>query len=291
MKKISIIGAGLIGGSLGLALRKKAGGKYFVTGVGRNTLKLKAAKKMGAVDAFSTDIKDGVKDADIIVICTPVHLTAGLVKKILPFIKPGAVITDAGSVKGSVIKEVEKVFTAYRLPLTAVFIGAHPMAGSERSGIGAARAGLYEGAAVAVIKNSNSKASGAVIKMWRDAGGRIIEMSPEAHDRAVALVSHLPHVLAFGMSGLAGALSKAIPALSSLAAGSFKDITRVADSNPADWASICGANKKEVSKSIDKLVAGLKAVKTKLNDPAALEIIFERSRLARQKLLNTKSES
>ncbi len=292
MKKISIIGTGLIGGSLGLALRKKAKSKYFVTAVGRNIDKLKTAKKMGASDIFTTDLKEGVKDADIIVICTPVHLIAPMVKKILPFIKHGAVITDAGSVKGSVLKQVNKVLSLSQISnlKSVVFIGAHPMAGSEKSGISAARAGLYEGAAVVLVKEKgvNKKAFGEIKTMWKRAGANIVEMPAEEHDRAVALISHLPHIMAFGLCLLAEQLQKFVPAAPNLAAGSFKDLTRIAGSNSSDWASICNANKKDVSEAIDLFIAELKDAKNLLNKPGELEKKFEKAKAARQKLLENK---
>jgi prephenate dehydrogenase len=284
MKHISIIGVGLIGGSLGMALKKNAGKKYHVTGVGRNPAKLKAAKRLGAVDAFTTDLKEGVKDADIIVICLPVHLITPTVKKILPFIKPGAVITDAGSVKGSIIKEVRKVLPASKR--SNVFIGAHPMAGSERSGVKAARAELYKGATVVIDASAHSKAADDVIAMWKTAGAKIVRMNSAAHDRAVALISHLPHAMAFSLCSLSEKLKKTNPQISKLIAGSFKDMTRIADSNPADWASICGANKLEISKAIDMFIKELIAVKKVLKNTAALEKRFEKAKTARRKLIN-----
>ena len=151
MKNVSIIGMGLIGGSLGMALKKRARGKYHVTAVGRNPKKLKHAKKIKAADVVTIDMAGGVKGADIIVICTPVDLIAATVKKILPFVKQGAVITDAGSVKGAVLNDVKKVFlSAKRYSLYANFVGAHPMAGSEKYGIKAARSDLYNGASVVI---------------------------------------------------------------------------------------------------------------------------------------------
>jgi prephenate dehydrogenase len=293
MKRIAIIGVGLIGGSLGLALRKKAEDKYFVTGIGRNSEKLKNAKKIGAVDACTTDIKGGVKDADIIVICTPVHLIAPMVKRILPFLKPGAFITDAGSVKGSVTKEVNKILATCPLPLATAFVGAHPMAGSEKSGISEAKAGLYDGAVTVLVKGkyANKAALNEIKEIWKTAGAKTIEMTAQAHDRAVALISHLPHVIAFTLCGLAGKLDKASPNLSRLAAGSFKDLTRIAGSNPADWASICSANKSELSEAADIFIKELTAVKHILHNPGALEKRFKKAKTARQKLLYKQDKS
>jgi len=287
MKNVSIIGVGLIGGSLGMALKKNAGKKYHVTGVGRNIARLKAAKQLRAVDAFTTDVKEGVQNADIIVICLPVHLIAPTVKKILPFIKPGAVITDAGSVKGSVVKEVNKVFSLPQISdlKSSVFVGAHPMAGSERSGVKAARAELYKNATVVVDASARGKAASDVISMWKTAGAKIVRMNSAAHDRAVALVSHLPHAMAFSLCSLAEKLKTTNPQISKLIAGSFRDTTRIADSSPSDWASICGANKLELSKAIDMFIKELTAVKKGLKNTAALEKTFEKAKTARQQLI------
>jgi prephenate dehydrogenase len=287
MKNITIIGAGLIGGSLGMALKKKFPQRYRVTALGRNPEKLKIAKNMKAADIVTVDTATGIKDADIVVICTPVDLIAATVKRILPFIKRGAVITDAGSVKGPVLKDIKKVFlSAKRYPLYANFVGAHPMAGSEKYGIKAAKAGLYEGATVVLTPENNTsrKALNEVITMWEDAGARLLRLKPAAHDKIVALVSHLPHIIAFNLCSALQTLSNANPSAPKLAAGSFSDLTRVASSNPRDWAVICGANKTELSRTIDSFIKELTAVKLSLNKQELLAKRFEKSKTARQKL-------
>jgi prephenate dehydrogenase len=290
MKNITIIGAGLIGGSLGLALKKKTPSEYRITALGRNIAKLKLAKQMKAADVITVDTATGVKAADIIVICTPVNLIAATVKKILPFIKPGAIITDAGSVKGSVLQDVKKVFlSAKRYSLYANFIGAHPMAGSEKYGITAAKPGLYEGATVVLTPkhNTSKKALSEVSVMWKDAGAKTLCLDAEAHDKIVALVSHLPHVIAFNLCAELDKLSKTNKLAPKLAAGSFKDLTRVAASNPADWAVICGANKTALSNAIDSFINELRAVKLSLNSPVKMEQRFRTCGVARQKLLHS----
>ena len=290
MKNISIIGAGLIGGSLGLALKSRAGRKYRVTAVGRNIVKLKLAKKMRAADSFTTDMAEGVRNADIIVICTPVDLIAPTVKKILPFVKPGTVITDVGSVKGSVLKDVKNVFlSAKRYALYANFVGAHPMAGSEKYGIAAAKPGLYASATVALApeRSTPKKALAEVANMWKAAGAKIVYMSPAEHDRTVALVSHLPHVMAFNLNIALEKLERDIPGAARLAAGSFRDMTRIAASNTRDWAVICGANRIEIAKAIDCFVKELTAVKRILADTGKAEKRFEKAKAARQKLLHS----
>jgi prephenate dehydrogenase len=289
MKNVSIIGAGLIGGSLGLALKSKAGRKYRVTAVGRNPVKLRLAKKMRAADSFTTDIGEGVSGADIIVVCTPVDLIAPTVKKLLPFVKPGAVITDAGGAKGRVVKDVKKLFAAAKGPgRSASFVGAHPMAGSEKYGITAAKAGLYASATVALTpeKATPKKAVAEVAGMWKAAGAKVVYMSPAEHDRIVALVSHLPHVLAFNLNLALEKLERGIPGAARLAAGSFRDMTRIASSNTRDWAVICGANRAEIAKAIDGFIKELMTVKKILANTGKAEERFEKAKAARQKLLN-----
>jgi prephenate dehydrogenase len=289
MKKIAIIGMGLIGGSLGLALKKKAPGKYHITALGRNPAKLMIAKNMKAADVITVDTATGVKDADIIVICTPVNLIAATVKKILPYVKQGAIITDAGSVKSSVLNEVQKVLSLSQISnlKSVAFVGAHPMAGSEKYGITAARSGLYEGAAVVLTpeRNTSKKALNEVKAMWKDAGTKTLCLGAAAHDKIVALVSHLPHVIAFNLCAELDLLSKTNKLAPKLAAGSFKDLTRVASSNLADWAVICCANKTALSNAIDSFIKELTAVKRSLNSTVKTEQRFEKCGTARQKLL------
>lgn len=247
-KNVSILGVGLIGGSLGMALRKTR--KYRVTGIGRNIARLKRAKRLGAVDSFTTDWAEGAKDADIVVLCPPVNLIASAAKRMARYVKPGAVITDAGSVKGEIVRAVGKKIN---------FVGGHPMAGLEKTGVDFAKAGLYKGATVVLTPSRKSKASRMVKKMWMDAGARVIFMSPAEHDRIAALVSHLPHVLAYNLSLAAARLNRTNPKAAKMLAGSFRDMTRVADSSPSDWAAIFRANKKELSKAVRAFCGGLGA--------------------------------
>ena len=276
---------------------KKAGKGYRVLGLGRNAARLKAAKKLGAIDEYFTDWTQGVQDADVVVICTPVNLTAPAVGIILPFLKPGAVITDAGSVKGCVHKEVAETMrlckssvvsrksfgsqlTTHNLQLP-VFVGSHPMAGSEKTGVNAARKDLYRGATVVITaEKAKPKAVAVVEKLWRDAGGKIVRMSAAEHDKLVAVTSHLPHAVAFSLCSLAD--KKAAKVI----AGSFKDMTRIAGSNPADWAVISSCNKEELGNAIDGLINKLKVIKSGLSSPKKIEKLFAAGKLARQKLLN-----
>jgi prephenate dehydrogenase len=279
-KTVAIIGVGLIGGSLGMALRLKRR-RYRVIGLGRNLAKLKKAKRFGAVDGFTTDWAAGASDADIVVVCTPVDLIAPSVKKILPYLKPGAVVTDAGSVKGSVVKEVDALGKV-------TFVGSHPMTGLEKSGVDFATPVLYKDATVVLTpeRKSAKRAVKAVRMMWADAGAKIITLDADRHDAVAALTSHLPHVIAFSLALAVSKLNKKKPVAAKMLAGSFRDITRVADSNPSDWAGICSANSKEVSNAIDVFIKELRSAKKHISDKRKTERLFAEARSARRKLLN-----
>jgi prephenate dehydrogenase len=283
-KEIAIIGLGLIGGSLGMALR--ASGRCRVTGIGRDARRLARARARGAADAVTTDLTAGVRDAAIVVICTPVDTIAPTVKKILPYVKRGAVITDAGSVKGPVVEAVDKLLAGSD---GTVFVGGHPMAGIERSGIENATAGLFRGAAVALTPGQRTPANAVrgVAALWRAAGARVVVLPPREHDRVVALVSHLPHVLAFMLSRAAGEVNRKHGMAAALAAGSFRDATRVAESNPRDWAAICCQNRAEIVRAIDDFSARLRQLVRCAGNAAALEQVFIAARTAHRTVVPT----
>ena len=265
MKKIAIVGVGLIGGSIGMALKKRHKGDFFVIGIGRDIKKLALAKKLGALDEFSTEFSAASK-ADIVVICTPVDTVGAMVKNILPHVKESCVITDVGGVKELVINDVKKVLIENRSKVN--FVGAHPMAGKEKSGVESATSKLFVGATVILTTElSNQKSLNIIRAFWQSCGANVIEMLCKKHDEAVALVSHIPHIMAFSISALCGKKLKEIPELPLVAADSFRDITRVALSNPADWAVICSSNKSALNNELGNLIKILsnshKALKVK----------------------------
>ncbi|MCB4791403.1 MAG: prephenate dehydrogenase [Elusimicrobia bacterium] len=290
MKKIAIIGVGLIGGSLGMALKSREKPAYKITGIGRRLDRLRLAKKLGAVDNYTLDWQEGLKRADIVIVSTPVDLIAQTVKKIIPYLKESAIISDVGSVKGPVIKEVNKVLSEARKKYkrSIPFVGAHPMAGSEKTGVQFADKKIYNGATVVLVKDASTKkiAVNKIGKIWKAAGANVIITDPFMHDRIVSLISHLPHVIAFSLCLMAKKLNKKDRKTSKFLAGSFKDLTRIANSNPRDWACICKQNKKELNISIADLVKLLLKIKSSLNSCKRTEKTFLEAKLARQKLLN-----
>lgn len=236
-KKIAIIGVGLIGGSVGLAVKKRRLARQ-VTGVFRHLTTMRRALRRKAVDAGFMDMAGGVKDADLIIIGSPVFSIPRLAADAAKHAKRGAIITDVGSTKAYIVDKMERSLKNSK----AVFIGSHPMAGSEKAGVEAARADLFESSPCIVTRTARSdlKALAAVAAFWKSVGARVKILTPSEHDRAVALVSHLPHIVAFSLAGSvpAGALE--------FAAEGFKDTTRVASSDPDLWSDIFLTNRKEI---------------------------------------------
>jgi prephenate dehydrogenase len=228
---VAVIGVGLIGGSLGMALRRSK--RYRVLGIARRPSTLQEARRLGAIDAGSTNLTD-VYQADIIVIATPVDSIIPIIQQIQPFLKSRAIVTDAGSVKGI----LDHVIRGVR------FVGAHPLAGSHKTGVQSARPDLFHGATCVLVPQDRS-AMGPVRRMWETAGARILELSARAHDDAVALTSHLPHLVAHALvqAAMRRPNQKIIKALM---AGSFRDATRVASSDPEQWVQIFQTNLKNI---------------------------------------------
>jgi prephenate dehydrogenase len=236
--KITIIGVGLIGGSIGLAVKRRRLARE-VTGVFRRPSTLRRALKRGAIDSGTLDIKEGVRGAGLIIIASPVLTIPGIARKALGSAKSGAIVTDVGSSKGWIVSEIEKMEGRCR---GVHFVGSHPMAGSEQAGVEAARSGLFEGAPCIVTKTARTdrRALKTIVEFWRSLGARVEMMNPVEHDRSVALVSHLPHIVAFGLAG-------SVPAHSlKYGAEGFKDTTRVASSDPKLWADIFLTNRSEI---------------------------------------------
>lgn len=238
--RIAIIGVGLIGGSIGLAVRKRGLAKE-VVGIFRHSSTMRRALRHKAIDTGTMDIAQGVKGADMVIICSPVHAIPALARQAARFVKAGAVITDVGSTKSWIVGRMEKLLA--KSP--AMFVGSHPMAGSERTGVEFARADLFDGSPCIVTKTARtgSRALAKVAGFWKALGARTRTMAPGEHDRMVALISHLPHVVAFSLAG-------AVPERSlDYAAEGFRDTTRIASSDPELWADIFMTNRGQILKS------------------------------------------
>jgi prephenate dehydrogenase len=255
-KKVSIVGVGLLGGSLGQALRGRKLASQVVGCVRRET-SLRECCSAGAVDAATLDFSEGVANADLIVLCTPIAQMRGILQPLLPQLKRGAIVTDVGSVKGTVVRDLEKLVAR----AGAYFVGSHPMAGSERMGVTAARPDLYRGAICVVTptKNSNPRAVRAVARLWKSVGARVLQLPPVVHDQLVARSSHLPHLLAAQLVN--HALGNGSEAGSLLCATGFRDTTRVASGSPEMWRDIAVANRVNLARSLDQFIGQLRVLR------------------------------
>jgi len=275
-KTVAIIGIGLIGGSLGQALRRNR--RYRVIGVARRARVLRDALRRGAVDSGSRDLRT-VSAADIVVIATPVGEIARMARKIHPYLRRGAVVTDVGSVKGSVLSAIGR---------SVPFVGSHPLAGSHRTGIRAARPDLFKNSTCVVVP-SRSVSSEAIVRMWKDAGAKVQSLPARVHDERVALISHLPHVVAHAMvqSVLS---SKDRAALIPLLAGSFRDATRVASSDPDQWAQIFSGNQPALRRALAAFRKQLSVIERQLGRPS-LRRHLQRAHRFRLPLFQTASSA
>lgn len=244
---LTIVGVGLIGGSIGLAAKKR-GAVTRVLGVGRDSRKLDHARRLGAIDDFLLDLAGAVREADLVVFCTPVDRIADQVKEATPHCKRGAILTDAGSTKRELLDEVEAV-----LPAELSFVGGHPLAGSEKKGVEYAQADLFvdRWTVLTPTARTSQTALDAVAAFWQGLGARVRILTPDAHDQALAFTSHLPHLLASAMAGT-------LPAdWRDLAATGFRDTTRVASGDPAVWTPIFQHNRQAVLDALGRLEARL----------------------------------
>jgi prephenate dehydrogenase len=235
-EQITVVGVGLIGGSVGLAAKARGVARR-VVGVGRDAKALARAVELDAIDAFTTDLAEGVSDAALVVVCTPVDTIAEVILRAALRVQPGTIFTDGGSTKRAIVEAV-----GARLPRGVEYVGAHPLAGAEKNGVAHARADLFEDRLT--ILTPAPRTDPAVVErvasFWRAVGSRLVSMTPEAHDAALAKTSHLPHAVA-------SAVASATPIdLLSLTAGGFRDVTRIAAGDPNLWAAIFQANRESV---------------------------------------------
>jgi prephenate dehydrogenase len=263
---VTIIGVGLIGGSIGLALRRRGLCRH-VVGVGRRAASLRKAKQHETVDATTTSIAKGVAEAELIVVGTPVATIVEMVCEAASHCPAEAVITDAGSTKSRIVEQL----TEWLGPEHG-FVGSHPLAGSEKSGPQFASEDLFEGRVTVVTptRHNDEAKVARVEEFWRALGSRVVRMAPEEHDAAVAEISHMPHLVA---AALAAATSrKHLP----LAATGWRDTTRVAAGDVEMWRQIIGENRAGVLKSLDKfgkVLAKLRAAVESGDDARLVEIL------------------
>ncbi|MFC1703643.1 prephenate dehydrogenase [Candidatus Omnitrophota bacterium] len=268
--RVSIIGVGLIGGSLGMAIKKQKVAKE-VIGFARRKQTIREALKKKAIDRGTLQLSQAVSNADLVIFATPVDTIIRLAPLALKNLKKGCIVTDVGSCKNKIVQAIEK-----RIPTGIHFVGSHPLAGSEKKGVRFAGADLYKNSVCILTptNTTNQSAFKRIKKFWMKLGARTHSLSPSRHDRILAYISHLPHMLAFS-------LVAAVPEeYFHFASGGMRDTSRIAASDAAIWRDIFIANKKEVKKA-------LKVFRAELSDLERMISSRNRSRLTK-KLLNAK---
>ncbi len=280
---VSIFGLGLLGGSLGMALRARGFARR-VVGIARRDETLLQALELGAVDEATLDPIAGALDAELVVVAVPVLSIPPLVESLREGLCAGAVVTDVGSTKAYLQSAIPPL-----LPAGVEYVGGHPMAGSEQAGLDAARADLFEGVRWVLTRppGTSDAALDRVGALARAAGARVLEMDTAAHDEAVARISHLPHVAAAVLARAAGAGAALPETLSVLAAGGFRDTTRVAESPAEMWRDVCLTNRAALLAALADLQADLSAFAGAIErgDGEALEVLFAGGRRGRRKIL------
>ena len=295
MKKLVIFGVGLIGGSVALAL-KKAGSDTHIVGVGRSTESLDKALKLGVIDEkvdaqdfpnetqanihAAPSLSKSISDADLVLIAAPVAQTGAILHSIKPHLGKDTVITDAGSTKGDVLAAAQNILGAQ----FSQFVGAHPIAGAEKSGVSAAKADLFIGKNVVLTPTPETNIHGVrrATELWQACGAKVSEMTAETHDSIFAAVSHLPHLLAFALVDDIAKRPNAAQ-LFSFAASGFRDFTRIAGSSPEMWRDISLANKTALLSEINAFEAELSQLKQLLanENGVGLRALFEHASKAR----------
>ncbi|TYZ24673.1 prephenate dehydrogenase [Selenomonas ruminis] len=281
---LAIIGVGLIGGSLGLCLKDKMGEDIYITGLCRTQQSMDNAMKLGAVDYATADIEAVVKEADIVFLSPPVLQIVPMVEKILPYLKKGAILTDAGSTKQYIWQHLQKI-----LPEDVYYIAGHPMTGREKSGVTAAQKDLFVGKAYVIVEDTGApkEAHEKLMGVLRHTGANFTTMDIAKHDRCASVISHVPHVTAAALVTLLNRTGGDLDSCIKLIGGGFKDTTRIASSNADMWADICMTNSEAIAKNLKQLQAILGDVITacETGDRQAVHDYFAASKARRDSLL------
>jgi prephenate dehydrogenase len=276
---VSVIGVGLLGGSIALAVKQRnLASKIFAYVRSDSTLGL--CNRLEIADIVTKDLKIAVESSDLIILCTPLSQMASLAEKMRPFLKAGTIVTDVGSVKSTVVNDLEPIFR----PIGVHFIGSHPMAGSEKTGVASARSDLFHKAVCLVTPNYRSHAGSVaqVENFWRALGGCVLRLNPETHDDLVSRSSHLPHVVAAELANYV--LSPVHPKEQKLVcANGFRDTTRIASGSPEMWRDISMANRKNLGRVLGVFIEDLQEFQLALErgDVAAIDEFFANAKQRR----------
>ncbi|MBD3610739.1 MAG: prephenate dehydrogenase/arogenate dehydrogenase family protein [Gammaproteobacteria bacterium] len=281
IEQLTLIGPGLITGSLALAL-KQAGAVQRVTAWARRQETIDQALASNVIDSGSTDMAEAIQDASIVVLGTPVGAMAEVLEQLKPHLTDEMILTDVGSTKGSVVEAARQSLGT----LPATFIPAHPIAGTEKSGVGAAFAELYQGRRIILtpVDETNEASLSAVSSMWEQCGAEVISMGVEHHDEVLAATSHLPHMLAYALVDTLARMDES-EEIFEYAAGGFRDFTRIASSNPDMWHDICIANKEALLSVLHRFSEDLNQLTRAIEqgDSAYLLDTFARAKGARDR--------
>lgn len=262
-ENLVISGVGLLGGSLGLAAKRRGLAKK-VIGAGRNPARLQKAQNMGALDDFTTDLGAACEDADGVVLCGPISIILEQVYDVMPAVPPGAVVTDVGSTKRSIVHQASQVERD-----DAFFVGSHPMAGSEKGGAENAREDLYDGATCILTPtiNTNEGALEKVRMMWEALGMQVVDQLPARHDELLALLSHLPHIVAAALvAQVEVGTNKPIGQLRKIAGPGFRDTTRIAMGGADIWLDIFSDNSANMRTSLNRMIEILEEVRDAIQE-------------------------
>ncbi|MGH8460904.1 MAG: prephenate dehydrogenase [Stenotrophobium sp.] len=281
--RLAVIGLGLIGGSLARDLRA-AGKVQSISGFDPDGQQVDAALRLGVIDSAGKNAADAVRDADMVVVSVPVLHTADALRELLPGLPPGAVVTDVGSTKQSVLRDVAQVCGE----VPPWFVAGHPIAGTEKSGVANSLSGLFKGHRVILTPHpaQDAHAQSRVETMWQSAGARVVQMTPGQHDEIFAATSHLPHLLAYSYVDMLDRLD-AQHEIFPNAGGGFRDFTRIASSSPQMWHDVVCANKSSVSMLLQKQIDELKILQRMIEEDRWDDVrkLFQRARDARERYL------
>ena len=282
IQRLCVIGVGLIGGSLARALREK-GEVAEVVGAGRGEDPLHTAVRLGGVDRYDTDPARAVAGADVVVVAVPLGAMESVLRVIVPHLAPEAVVTDVGSAKGSVVADVERIYGG----IPPHFVPGHPIAGTEKSGVDASFATLFQRRRVILTPLAETAAAAhhLIQRMWELTGAEVVDMGVRHHDAVLAATSHLPHMLAYTLVDTLARLDDRAE-IFRYAAGGFRDFTRIASSDPTMWHDICVANREQLLEMIALFSADLTRLAEAIgaDDRAAILAVFQRAKRARDNL-------